>query len=63
VTASVTFCLVKSRELRCALYVTRTGDKMLIGKTLGSPRRCWQDNVEIHLREGGCENGKKVITF
>jgi hypothetical protein len=31
----------------------RGADRVLVGKPLGRPRRRWEDNIEIHLREVG----------
>ena len=53
--------MIKSRRLRWAGHVARMEDgrssfKILAGKTtikspLGSPRRRWEDNIRINLKE------------
>ena len=56
--------VIKSRRLRWAGYVTKKEEgecafKILIGKTtsgkrtLGRPRRRWEDNIRIDLKEIG----------
>jgi hypothetical protein len=37
------------------------GERILVGKpegkkTLGRPRRRWEDNIKMDLQEGGCGN-------
>jgi hypothetical protein len=34
---------------------------MLIGKLFGRPRRRWEDNIQIDLREMGCEDQRWMI--
>ena len=57
--------LVKSRRMKWAGHVAHMGegrgvDRVLVGKPegkrpLGKPRRRWEDNIKIDLREvGGC---------
>ena len=58
--------VVKSRRIRWAGHVARMGDgrgvdRVLVGKhewkrTLGRPRRGWEDNIKMDLQEveGGC---------
>ena len=60
--------VVKSRRMRWAGHVTRMGEgrgvhRVLVGKPegkrpLGRPRRRWDDNIKMDLREvgGGCED-------
>ena len=55
--------VVKSRRMRWAGHVARTGEgrgvhRVLVGKPegkrpLGSPRRRWKDNIKMDLREVG----------
>jgi hypothetical protein len=55
--------VIKSRRLRWAGHVARMGERrgayrVLVGKpegwrTLGRPRRRWEDNIKIDLREVG----------
>jgi len=59
------FRVIKSRKMRWAGHVARTGEKrgvyrVLVGKSegkrpLGSPRRRWEDNIKMDLQEMGCE--------
>ena len=58
--------VVKSRRMRWAGHVARTGEgrgvhRVLVGKPegrrpLGKPRRRWEDNIKMDLQEvsGGC---------
>jgi len=56
--------LIKSRRMRWAEHVARMGErrgvyKVLVGKPqgrrlLGRPRRRWEDNISMDLREVGC---------
>jgi hypothetical protein len=56
--------VIKSRRLRWARHVARMGKRRgayraLVGKPegrrpLGRPRRRWEDNIEMDLREDGC---------
>jgi hypothetical protein len=48
--------MIKSRRMRWAGHVARMGEKILVGKPegkrpLGRPRRRWEDNIKIDLRE------------
>jgi hypothetical protein len=62
-----TIRVVKSRIMRWARHVARTGQRrgayrILVGrpegrKPLGRPRRRWEDNITIALEEVGWENG------
>jgi hypothetical protein len=55
--------IIKSRTMRCAGHVARTGKKrnayrLLVGKPegkrpLGRPRRRWVDNIKMNLLEIG----------
>jgi hypothetical protein len=55
--------VVKSRRMRWAGHVARIGEdrgvyRMLVGKpegmrTLGRPRRRWEDNIKMDLQEDG----------
>jgi hypothetical protein len=55
--------IIKPRRTRCAGNVARIGEKrnacrILVGKPegkrqLGRPRRRWEDNVKMNLREKG----------
>jgi hypothetical protein len=55
--------MIKSRRMRWAGHVARTGEKrnayrILVGKPegkrqLGRPRRRWVDNIKMDLREVG----------
>jgi hypothetical protein len=55
--------MIKSRKMRCAGHVARMGEKrnayrILVGKPegkrpLGRPRRRWEDNIKLDLREIG----------
>ena len=59
--------VVKSRRMRWAGHVARMGDgrgvhRVLVGKPegkrpLGRPRRRWEDNIEMDLRELGRGGG------
>jgi hypothetical protein len=56
--------VIKSRRMRWAGHVARMGEKrgayrILMGRPerarpLGRPRRRWEDNIEMDLREVGC---------
>jgi hypothetical protein len=56
--------VIKSRRLGWARYVARMGERRgayraLVGKPegrrpLGRPRRRWEDNIKMDLREAGC---------
>jgi hypothetical protein len=55
--------VIKSRRMRWAGHVTRTGEgrgvyRVLVGRPegkrpLGRPRRRWEDNIKLDLREFG----------
>ena len=56
--------VIKSSRMRWARYVARMGKRRgvyrdLVGKSegkrsLGRPRRRWQDNIKMYLQEVGC---------
>ena len=56
--------VIKSRRMRWAGHVARMGEgrdvyRVLVGKPqgripLGRPRRRWEDNIRMDLREVGC---------
>jgi hypothetical protein len=56
--------VIKSRRMRWAGHVARVGERrgvyrVLVGKlegrrTLGRPRRRWEDNIRMDLREVEC---------
>ena len=64
------FNKVKSRRLRWAGHVahmeqSRNAYRVLVGKPegkrpLGRPRRRWEDNIKIDLREVGCDPGEWI---
>ena len=57
----------KSRRMRWAGHVarmeqSRNAHRVLVGKPegkrpLGRPRRRWEDNIKMNLREVGCDDG------
>jgi hypothetical protein len=59
--------VVKSKRMRWAGYVVRMGEErgvhwVLVGKpegkrTLGRPRRRWEDNIKMDVQEGGGGRG------
>jgi hypothetical protein len=54
--------VVKSRRMRWAGYVARMGEdrgvqKVLVGKPLGRPRRRWEDNIKMDLKDVGGGRG------
>ena len=59
--------LIKSRRMRWAGNVTRTGERrgayrVLVGKperngTLGRPRHRWEDNIRMDLKKVGWRRG------
>ena len=61
---------LKSRRLRWARHVahmeqSRNAYKVLVGKSegkrpLGRPRRRWEDNIKMDLREVGCDPGEWI---
>ena len=58
------FRVIKSRRMRWVGHVARMGERkgvyrVLVGKpegkrTLGRPRRRWEDNIKMDLQEVGC---------
>jgi len=56
--------VIKSRIIRWAGHVARTGERrgvymVLVGKSegkrpLGRPRHRWEDNIKMDLQEAGC---------
>ena len=53
------FTVINSRRMRWAGHVgrieeTRSVHRVLVGKTLGRPRRRWQDNIKLDLQEIEC---------
>ena len=64
------FAKHKSRPLRWAGHVarmeqSRNAYRVLVGKPkgktpLGSPRRRWEDNIKMDLREVGCDPGEWI---
>jgi len=56
--------VIKSRRMRWAGHVARMGEgrgvyRVLVGKhegrrSVGRPRRRWEDNIRLYLREVGC---------
>ena len=64
--------VVKSRRMRWAWHVARMGEgrvvhRVLVGKPegkipLGRPRRRWEDNIKMDLREvgGGCGDSMEL---
>jgi hypothetical protein len=61
---------IKSRMMRCAGHVTRMGEgrgvyRVLVGRPeykrpLGRPRRRWEDNVKMGLREIGIDGANWI---
>ena len=61
---------LKSRRLRWAGHVAHMGQsknayRVLVGKPegkrpLGRPRRRWEDNIKMDLREVGCDPGEWI---
>ena len=61
---------LKSRRLRCAGHTarmeqSRNAYRILVGKpegkrSLGRPRRRWEDNIKMDLREVGCDPGEWI---
>ena len=61
---------LKSRRLRWAGHVahmeqSRNAYRVLVGKPegkshLGRPRRRWEDNIRMDLREVGCDPGEWI---
>ena len=56
--------VIKSRRMRWAEHLARMGEdrgvyRVLVGKPqgrrpMGRPRRRWEDNIRMHLRQVGC---------
>jgi hypothetical protein len=65
-----TFRVIKSRKLRWAGHVARMGEgrsvyRILVGRPegkrpLGRPRRRWEDNTEMDLREIGIDGANLI---
>ena len=61
---------LKSRRLRWAGHLARMDQswntyRVLVGKSqgkrpLGRPRRRWEDNIKMYLREVGCDPGEWI---
>ena len=61
---------LKSRRLRWAGHIVRMEQsriayRVLVGKpegkrSLGRPRRRWEDNIRMNLREVGCDRGEWI---
>jgi hypothetical protein len=57
--------VIKSRRMRWAGHVARMGERCLQGfgckpegkRPLGRPRRMWEDNIKLDLREIGMDGG------
>jgi hypothetical protein len=62
--------VIKSRRMRWAGHVARMGEgrcvyRVLVGRPegkrpLGRPRRMWEDNIKIHLRETGIDRANWI---
>jgi hypothetical protein len=62
--------VIKSRRMRWAGHVARMGEgrcvyRVLVGrsegkKALGRPRRKWEDNIKMDLRETGIDGAKWI---
>jgi hypothetical protein len=62
--------VIKLRRVRVAGHVARTGEgrgvyKVLVGRPegkrpLGRPRRMWEDNIKMDLREIGIDGAKWI---
>ena len=53
---------LKARRLRWAGHVarmepSRNAYRVLVGKPEGRPRRRWEDNIKVELKEVGCVPG------
>jgi hypothetical protein len=65
--------VIKSRRLRWARHVARTGEgrcayRVLVGKPEGKrqlerPRRRWEDNIKMDLREIGIDEANWIRVF
>ena len=66
-----TLRVIKSRRMIWAGHVARMGERrgvyrVLVGKPegkrpLGRPRRRWEDNIKMYLREVGCEGMDWIV--
>jgi hypothetical protein len=64
------FRVIKSRRLRWAGHVARMGEvrgvyRVLVGRPegkrpLGRPRRRWEDNIKMDLREIGTDGANRI---
>jgi hypothetical protein len=62
--------VIKSRRIRWAGHVARMGEergayRVLVGwpegkRTLGRPRRRWEDNIKMNLRETGIDGANWI---
>jgi hypothetical protein len=56
--------VIKSRRMMWAGHVARMGGKMFTGSWLGGPkarpRRRWEDNIKMDLREIGTDGAKWI---
>jgi hypothetical protein len=62
--------MIKSRRMRWAGHVARIGEgrdvyRVVVGKlegkrSLGRPRRRWEDNIKRHLRETGIDGANWI---
>jgi hypothetical protein len=62
--------IIKSRKMRWVGHVARMGEgrdiyRVLVGKPegkrpLGIPRRRWEDNIKLDLREIGIEGANRI---
>jgi hypothetical protein len=62
--------VIKSRRMRCAGHVARTGEgrgfyRVLVGRPegkrpLGRPRRRWEDNIKMDRREIGIDGANWI---
>jgi hypothetical protein len=62
--------VIKSRRMRWAGHVARMGEgkrvyRVLVGRTegkrpLGRPRRMWEDNIKMDLRETGIDGANWI---
>jgi hypothetical protein len=62
--------VIKSRRMRWAGHVARLGEgrgvyRVLVGRpegkrSLGRPRRRWEDNIKLHLREIGIDRANWI---
>jgi hypothetical protein len=69
-TACILHRMINSRRMRWAAHVARMGDercvyRVLVGRTegkrpLGRPRRRWEDNIKMDLREIGIDGANWI---